>query len=729
MSFIDAYPTQYAISVSKLPVSLISPVCVFLFACVNINSAQPEFDDWPDYVSGPYFGPPPPWKRRRPWNRRWRKPWRKRPPPWEIPPPMPPPPPFGPPPPLPPPPPPMPPFGAHIIPPPVGPPTIIIQLPPSPPLECSMLFWEPPPPQPPPPPPQPRQQFVLQPPTTPPPLFNSPEIQRVVTSLNTRTTAFSQPGQGYENVITILRGLMERKSKVAYHLRKDLREASVEPSGLFEDGKSHDPSKLNIPPTGLRNELSANHKVAGIMYEIDMALTVPQAARIANTGRRKRKIIANMTMRWQSTTIPYRFAVNDEPWQNDIRAVLNKFSRNTCLRFVENAPGYDYLIFNRGEGCYSSVGRLGGAQEVSIGYGCETEGIISHEVGHSLGLWHEQARPERDRYVTINTENAVEGTEGQFDKMSSTDSEDFGLPYDYGSVMHYSSIAFAKNSMSKTVVPLQPHYEHTIGNRVEASFLDFKILNMAYCSNICTNTLPCQHGGYPDPNACHKCMCPSGLSGTYCDEVEPSSCGTELPMATTAWKNLSYSGASKCYWRIRTSPGQKIRFQLTYVYFKCAPTCEEFVEVKYEESLDRTGFRQCCRAEYDEIVSSGNSILILTHATENSQFVLRYRMEEVFIPTTTPAANTRGIWSKWSQWGSCTEKCGACGLRKRIRICSITPCYGTPMQTQVCNQQGCPAGTNVRDQRNTYYRGSVQPTRCCKDYQLSNRNWCSRTKR
>ncbi|RCN48415.1 hypothetical protein ANCCAN_05563 [Ancylostoma caninum] len=71
-----------------------------------------------------------------------------------------------------------------------------------------------PPPQPPPPTPPP--QFVLEPPTTPPPLFNSPEIQRVVTSLNTRTTAFSRPGQGYENVITILRALMERKSRVAY---------------------------------------------------------------------------------------------------------------------------------------------------------------------------------------------------------------------------------------------------------------------------------------------------------------------------------------------------------------------------------------------------------------------------------------------------------------------------------------------------------------------------------
>ncbi|KAK6016738.1 astacin, partial [Ostertagia ostertagi] len=259
-----------------------------------------------------------------------------------------------------------------------------------------------------------------QPTPIPRPLFDRPNFAELVNSLNAHTTAFSKPGQGYENV-------------------------------------------------------------AGAMYEIDMTLTVPQASQITAHGRRKRKIIADVKARWQSTTIPYRFAISDAAWQSRIRAVMAKFSKNTCLRFVENS-GSDYILFNRGEGCYSPVGRLGGAQEVSIGYGCETDGIISHEIGHSLGFYHEQTRSDRDNYVTVYPKNAVPGTEGQFDKLSPSQIVDYGVPYDYGSVMHYSSIAFSSNSVAKTVVPLQPQYEHTIGSRVEPSFLDYKELNLAYCS-------------------------------------------------------------------------------------------------------------------------------------------------------------------------------------------------------------------------------------------------------
>lgn len=72
------------------------------------------------------------------------------------------------------------------------------------------------------------------------------------------------------------------------------------------------------------------------------------------------------------------------------------------------------IYFSR---CCSFVGRRGGKQQLSLGLGCYTFGIIVHELGHSVGFWHEQSRPDRDNYVKILYENILERDRHNFKKL------------------------------------------------------------------------------------------------------------------------------------------------------------------------------------------------------------------------------------------------------------------------------------------------------------------------
>ncbi|XP_026333154.1 zinc metalloproteinase nas-4 [Hyposmocoma kahamanoa] len=187
------------------------------------------------------------------------------------------------------------------------------------------------------------------------------------------------------------------------------------------------------------------------------------------------------TSRWPDGIIPYVIEgyYNQQQRELIMRAIAD-YHRLTCLRFVPYKGQKDYITIQSGNtGCWSSVGRTGGRQEVNLQTpGCVTKkGTVIHELLHAIGFMHEQSRPERDDYVDIHYNNIRSGSENNFQKADPKTADGFGVAYDYNSVMHYSEYAFSRNNQ-KTIVPKVGGV--TLGQREGLSRGDVRKVNNMY---------------------------------------------------------------------------------------------------------------------------------------------------------------------------------------------------------------------------------------------------------
>lgn len=158
---------------------------------------------------------------------------------------------------------------------------------------------------------------------------------------------------------------------------------------------------------------------------------------------------------------------------------------NTCVRFYVKTFQPDYVVIGpRKRGCSSKLGRIGGAQNLTLSRGCFKVGTVIHELIHALGYTHMQNHVDREKYVKIQWENIHPDHINKFDEVNVQKYGSFDTSYDYHSVMHYGLRAFSKGRGELTIIPRHPKYKSSIGQRSKLSKGDIKrIKNMYQCSN------------------------------------------------------------------------------------------------------------------------------------------------------------------------------------------------------------------------------------------------------
>lgn len=219
-----------------------------------------------------------------------------------------------------------------------------------------------------------------------------------------------------------------------------------------------------IPATGLVRVTSpASERVVRYVRDGNRILG-PGDEYIGDVGRNVSKsnqvdslVINATTGHWPivsgKITIPFQWGNISLAQQSTVTDVVTTdWNATTFVDFQwclnNDCPGhahYDYLVINAADGD-SAIGKQSGQQVCNVGSGINplptdnpSRISINHQLGHALGLYHEQQRSDRSFFVQYAPDMiGVDPATDPNSKQVPTLATDFGL-YDFGSVMQMLS--------------------------------------------------------------------------------------------------------------------------------------------------------------------------------------------------------------------------------------------------------------------------------------------------
>jgi hypothetical protein len=165
---------------------------------------------------------------------------------------------------------------------------------------------------------------------------------------------------------------------------------------------------------------------------------------MADSDSAHQRLDSKKPLPWPGGLIPYDVSKLEKDQRALVLRAMNRWM-NTGARisFLPRTTEAEYVCFTGQTNMGNNTSRVGYKKgertEINITtfWWRQNEWMVTHELGHVLGFFHEHERWDRDEYVTFHYDHIKPGRQDDYDWIPRTNWLVSSTAYDYRSIMHY----------------------------------------------------------------------------------------------------------------------------------------------------------------------------------------------------------------------------------------------------------------------------------------------------